>query len=163
MAITASAFGMSLAVSVVPSSGSRAMSTAGAVAGADLLADVEHRRLVALALADDHDALDVEQVELRAHRVDRGLVGGLLVAAADQLRRRDRRGLGDPGEAQRQHAVGEDVSSDIGIPALVAIRAAASRRPAPAGQASGRAGRPLYWLTSTCRIDPSKANGRRSA
>ena len=55
---------------------------AGAVAGADLLADVEHRRLVALALADDHDALDVEQVELAAHGVHRRLVGGLLVAAA---------------------------------------------------------------------------------
>ena len=62
MAMTASAFGMSLAVSVVPSSGSSAMSTAGPVAGADLLADVEHRRLVALALADHDDAVDVEQV-----------------------------------------------------------------------------------------------------
>jgi hypothetical protein len=34
----------------------------GAVAVADLLADVEHRRLVALAFADDDDALDVERL-----------------------------------------------------------------------------------------------------
>ena len=79
-----------------------------AVAGADLLADEEHRRLVALALADDDHALDVEQVELGAHGVDRRLVGGLLVAGPDQLGRGDRGRLRDAGEAQRQHAVGED-------------------------------------------------------
>jgi hypothetical protein len=53
------------------------------VAGADLLADVEHRRLVALALADHHGALDVEQVELGAHGVHRRLIRGLLVAAPE--------------------------------------------------------------------------------
>jgi hypothetical protein len=64
MEMTVSALGMSLAVSVVPSSGSSAMSTLGAVAIADLFADIEHRRLVALALADHDHALDVELVEL---------------------------------------------------------------------------------------------------
>jgi hypothetical protein len=34
----------------------------GAVAIADLLADIEHRRFVALAFADDDDALDVERL-----------------------------------------------------------------------------------------------------
>ena len=56
----------------------------GPAAGADLLADVEHRRLVALALADHDRAVDVEHVQRLAHGVDGGLVGGLLVAVADQ-------------------------------------------------------------------------------
>ena len=60
------------------------MSILGAAAGADLLADVEHRRLVALALADHHRAVDVEHVERLAHGVDRRLVGRVLVAVADQ-------------------------------------------------------------------------------
>ncbi len=53
-----------------------------AFAGADRLADVEHRRLVPLALADHDDAVDVEHVQGLPHGVDRGLVGGLLVATA---------------------------------------------------------------------------------
>jgi hypothetical protein len=53
--ITASEFGRFLAQSVVPSSGSSAMSTSG-LAVADLLADIEHRRFVALAFADHHGA-----------------------------------------------------------------------------------------------------------
>ncbi len=107
---------------------------AGAFSGADLLADVEHRRLVALALADHHDALDVEQVELGAHRVDRRLIGRLLVALAHELRRRDRGRLRHAGEAQRQHAVGEDrITSDMACPPLGRAAARASRR-------SGRGG-----------------------
>ena len=66
---------------------------------------IEHRRLVALALADHHRAVDRQPVELAPHGVDRGLVGGLLVAAAAQPRRRDRRALGDAHEFQRQDAV----------------------------------------------------------
>jgi hypothetical protein len=96
---------MSLAVSVVPSSGSSAMSTSGPVAGADLLADVQHRGLVALTLADDDDALDVEQVQLVAHGVDGGLVGGLFVAAPDQPGRSMGGGFGDAAKAERQEPV----------------------------------------------------------
>ena len=77
----------------------------GALRGADPLADEQHRRLVALALADHHRAVDVERVERRAHRLDRGMIGRLLVAAADQLRRRDRRRLGDPHHFEHQHPV----------------------------------------------------------
>ena len=47
----------------VPSSGSTAMSTCGRPAVADLLADVEHRRLVLLALADDDHAVHRHRVE----------------------------------------------------------------------------------------------------
>ena len=78
---------------------------AGALRRADLLADVEHRRLVALALADHDGAVDVERVERGAHRLDRGGVGGLLVAAADQLRGGDRGRLGDPNHLQHQDAI----------------------------------------------------------
>ena len=66
----------------------------GTLAGAHLLADEEHRRLVALALADHHGAVDVEAVERAAHGVDRRLVGGVLVTAAHPGDRGDRRGLG---------------------------------------------------------------------
>ena len=78
---------------------------AGALRGADLLADIEHRRLVALALADHHRAVHLERVQRRAHRLDRGMVGRFLVAAADQLRGGDRRRLGDPHHFQHQHAI----------------------------------------------------------
>ena len=73
-AIDASAFGVPFATRFVPSSGSTAMSTVGAVTRGppDLLADVEHRRLVALALADDDRAVDRQAVQRLAHRLDRG-------------------------------------------------------------------------------------------
>ena len=41
----------------------------------DLLADVEHRSLVALALADDDRAGEVDLVHRPAHRLGRGRVG----------------------------------------------------------------------------------------
>ena len=71
-------------------------------AAAHLLADIEHRRLVALALADDHRAVDGERAEGAAHGVDRRLVGGAFVAAADMARAGERRGLGDARRLERQ-------------------------------------------------------------
>lgn len=56
----------------------------GTVSGAHFLADVQHRRLVAFALADHHGTGDVHGAKLLSHRVHGGLVGGFLVAAADQ-------------------------------------------------------------------------------
>src|SRR5262249_62179294 len=44
-------------------------------------------------------------VELTPHGVDRRLVGGLLVAASAQARRRDRRALGHPHDLQRENAL----------------------------------------------------------
>ena len=64
-------------------------------APADLLADVEHRRLVALALADDDRAGDVDVVERLAHALDGGVVGGVLVALAHPAAGGERRSLGD--------------------------------------------------------------------
>ena len=72
---------------------------------ADLLAVVEHRRLVLLALADHDDAVHRDRVEHEAHRVDGGLVGGDLVAAADPAGGGQRRRLGDADQLQREVAV----------------------------------------------------------
>ena len=73
---------------------------------ADLLAVVEHRRLVLLALADHDEAVHRDRVEHEAHRVDGGLVGGLLVAAADQPGGGERRGLGDAHQLEGEVAIG---------------------------------------------------------
>ena len=72
---------------------------------ADLLADEQHRRLVALALADHDGAFDRQLVELAAHRVDRGLVGLFLLAVAAQPCRRHRRALRHPHDLERQNAL----------------------------------------------------------
>ena len=72
----------------------------------DLLAVVEHRRFVLLALADDDDAVHGDGVEHPAHAVHCRLVGGDLVATADPAARRDRPELRDADELERQVAVG---------------------------------------------------------
>ena len=100
-----SAFGMPLAASVVPSSGSTAMSTSGPGAVAHLLAVVEHRRLVLLALADHDDAVHADGVEERAHAVHGGLVGGDLVAAPHEPRRGQRAALGGANDLEREVTV----------------------------------------------------------
>ena len=74
----------------------------GPAAGAHLLADIEHRRLVALALADHHSAVYGEAVERRSHRIDRDLIGGPLVPAAHQPGCRERRRLGHPDRLERK-------------------------------------------------------------
>ena len=107
--------GMFLAHSVVPSSGSTAMSTCGPCPCADLLADEQHRRFVALALADHHGAGDGQVVHLAPHGVDRRLVGRLLVAAPAQLRRRDRGALGHPRDLERQDAVEQECCDLLGL------------------------------------------------
>jgi hypothetical protein len=76
---------------------------AGAVA--DLLAVVEHRGLVLLALPDDHDAAHAHGADQRAHRVDRGAVPAVLVPPAHPAAGGHRRGLGDPHQLHGQVAV----------------------------------------------------------
>ena len=73
----------------------RGQSVASGVRAPDLLADVEHRRLVALALADDDRAGELDLVHRPAHGLDRGRVGLVLVAAAHEPGRSDRGRLGD--------------------------------------------------------------------
>ena len=77
--------------------------------GADLLADEQHRRFVHLAFADHDRAVDRQLVELAPHGVDRGLVGGLFVAAAAQPRRIDRRALGHAHDLERENALQHEV------------------------------------------------------
>ena len=76
-------------------------------AGADLLADVEHRRLVHLALADHHGAGDCDGVERAAHRLDGCAVGLVLLAETDPARGGKRCGLGDAHDLERKIAVGD--------------------------------------------------------
>ena len=76
-----------------------------ALAGADFLADEQHRRFVALALADDDAAVDVDVAEFGAHGLDGGVVGGLLVALAAPVGGGDRGALGDAHQLERQGAV----------------------------------------------------------
>ena len=84
----------------------------GSDLGADLLADEQHRRLVALALPDHHRAVDRQLVELAPHGVDGRLVGGLLVAAAAQPRRRHRRTLGHAHDLERENALEQQLRLD---------------------------------------------------
>ena len=95
------------ATRLVPSSGSTAMSTRGHVVATgprptDTLADVEHRRLVTFALADDDPPGEVDLVHRPAHRLGRGGVGGILLAATHEPRRLDRRRLGHPDHLERE-------------------------------------------------------------
>src|SRR5437588_6207873 len=60
-------------------------------AAAERLAYVEHRGLVAFALADDDRAAHLESVQLFAHRLDGYLIGVLPFAIAHRARCRDGR------------------------------------------------------------------------
>ena len=57
----------------------------------DLLADVEHRRLVALSLADHDRAVDRHRVHDLAHGLDRDLIGSVAIALPHGVRAGNRR------------------------------------------------------------------------
>ena len=76
-----------------------------AAAVADLLAVEEHRRLVLLAFADHDDAVHPNRVEHEPHRVDRRRVGLLLLAPPDPAGGRERRGLGDADQLEREISI----------------------------------------------------------
>ena len=69
---------------------------------ADLLADVKHRRFVALALADDDRAVDRHGVHLAAHRLDGHLVGAVAIALAHRVGAGDGGLFGDAEELERE-------------------------------------------------------------
>jgi hypothetical protein len=69
---------------------------------ADLLADVEHRRLVALAFPDHDGAVDRQGVHHLAHRIDGDLVGVLAVPLPHRVRARDRRLFDDAEKLERE-------------------------------------------------------------
>ena len=77
---------------------------AGAAA-AHLLADVEHRRLVALALADDDRAVDRHGVHHLAHRFDGDLVGLVAVALPHRVPARNRGLFDHPEKLEREIGV----------------------------------------------------------
>ena len=79
--------------------------TVGAVAVTDLLAVVEHRGLVLLALADDHHTTHRHRGEQFAHGVDRGLVATVLVATPNPTSGGQGRGLGDANQLHREVAI----------------------------------------------------------
>ena len=77
----------------------------GAAAVPYLLAVVEHRGAVLLALADHHHALHRDRVDERAHRVHRGAVGTVLVAPPHPPGGGHGAGLGHPDEFHGEVAV----------------------------------------------------------
>ena len=74
---------------------------------ADLLAVVEHRRLVLLALADHHDAVHRDVVQREPHRVHGRLVRRVLLPLADPARGGQRAVLRHAHELHRDIAVGD--------------------------------------------------------
>ena len=72
-----------------------------ALAGqADLLADEEHRRLVALTLADDDGAVDRHRVELAPHRFDGRLIRAVAIALPHRVGTGDGRLFDDAQELE---------------------------------------------------------------
>ena len=81
-------------------------------AGAEALADEEHRRLVLLALPDDHDAVDVETGERRTQRAHGEPVDLVTATRADQ-RRRGERGVDRCGEESVGEAGGGEIEGVV--------------------------------------------------
>jgi len=77
----------------------------GLHAVADLLAEVQHRRLVLLTLPDHDGPEHVHGGQRRAHRVHGALVQVFMVAPALQRRGRERRLLGHPQQLEGQVAI----------------------------------------------------------
>ena len=69
---------------------------------ADLLADVQHRRFIALALADHDRAVDRHRVHDPPHRLDGDLVGLVAVALSHRVGAGDRRLLDDAQKFERE-------------------------------------------------------------
>jgi hypothetical protein len=78
----------------------------GAGAVTDLLAVEQHGCFVLLTLADHDDALHLDGVDERAHRVDRDPVGTVLVTAADPAAGSHGSGLGHADQVEGEISVG---------------------------------------------------------
>jgi hypothetical protein len=72
---------------------------------ADLLADEQHRRLVAFTFADHDRAVDRHRVHDLPHRFDRDLVGFVPVALPHRVRTGNRRLFHDPEKLEREVGV----------------------------------------------------------
>ena len=80
----------------------RGVTGVGVVALADLLPDEEHRRLVALALADHDPPGELDLVHRPAHGLDGRVVGLVLLAAAHEPGRCDRGGFSHPDHLESE-------------------------------------------------------------
>jgi len=76
-----------------------------AAAVADPLAVEQHRSFILLALADDHNAIEVDSRQQGAHRVHCRTVGLELVTVANPVPASNRGCLGDTDQFQRKVAV----------------------------------------------------------
>ena len=76
------------------------LATFRVVGQADLLADIQHRRLVPLSLADDNRAVDRHPVHLAAHGFHRDLIGFVTVPLSHRVRAGNGRLLDDAEEIQ---------------------------------------------------------------
>ena len=132
----------------------RAVGRCRCVRHADLLADVEHRRLVALAFADDDGAVDRHGVHHPAHRLDGDLVGLVAVALAHRVRAGDGRLLDDAQELEREIGIHESQSESSCSSCVLQTRSACVRR-----QLAAR--RPVR-RDSRARSRPASACGSRA-
>ncbi len=73
--------------------------------GTNFFADVEHRRFVTLALADNHRSGNRKAVQFLAHCIDGRLIGSHFVAAAPQPRRRHCCTLGHADQFECENAI----------------------------------------------------------
>src|SRR5581483_5218777 len=113
------------------------------LAAAHLLADVQHRGLVALALPDDDGPPEGHLVHRLPHGLDRGLVGEAVVAVSDPMRGRDSGGLGDAHELEAWDAtVGHGWTHRATRYRLLRAPAARASPPRPRCAAAGRASPP---------------------
>ena len=87
----------------------------------DGLADVEHRRLVALAFADDNRSVDRHRIEHLPHRLDGRLIRLVAIALPHRVRTGDRRLLDDAEEFEgkiRAHCSNFGSSQRVGRSSL---------------------------------------------
>src|SRR5262249_49808757 len=77
----------------------------GTGAVADVLAVEQHRGVVLLTLPDHDDATHRYRIDKSAHRVDRGAVAALLVAASDPTAGGHRGRFGDPYQVKGEVTV----------------------------------------------------------
>src|SRR5262249_13920309 len=88
------------------------------------------------ALADHHRPVDRQSGELRTHGIDRGLIGGKLVAAPAQPCRGDRRPLRDPNQLEGQDAVEH---RGVGFCHVLEVNSLIGRARPACGKSGGRA------------------------
>ena len=73
--------------------------------GSNLFTDVKHGSFVPLALPDHHGAINIQHVQSGSHRINGGLISGLLIAPPHPAHAGDRRDLSDTHGLQGKIAI----------------------------------------------------------